>query len=188
MVEILAIDLQRGGTCRFDPEQRMADPQDILTVCSNLVNISTTTVPSDFERHKHIEVDELQLAHYSVKEYLTSDSVTGIVASFHIRTDPANVFIAEACLAYLSGFDETNLKDASAIARFPFAAYAAMFWSQHLRAAKDTTLLERANSLAIEMFSKKHALLTCVRLHNPDETWPQCNFEICTENIASPLY
>src|ERR1700737_3999508 len=55
IVEVIAIDIKDNHL--FDPENRLPDPQDILTICSSMVTITDS---------------ELRLAHFSVKEYLVS--------------------------------------------------------------------------------------------------------------------
>src|SRR2546421_1290710 len=55
VAEALAV---RIGTFTIDPDDRLMDPRDILTVCSSLV---TTTYDEKFN-------ETIRLAHYSVKE------------------------------------------------------------------------------------------------------------------------
>lgn len=77
MVEMLAIDLNSDSL--FSPEQRLPDSYDILTICSDLVSVTTGT-----ERDTSIETTEtqiLRLAHFYVKEYLISDRLEN--ASMH---------------------------------------------------------------------------------------------------------
>ncbi|KAI9871132.1 MAG: hypothetical protein M1830_003282, partial [Pleopsidium flavum] len=58
----------------YDPANRLSDPTDVLTICSSLVTL--TTRKGD-RSHEPEEVNELRLAHFSVKEYLISQRITG---------------------------------------------------------------------------------------------------------------
>lgn len=54
-----AIAVYGDGDPRFDPENRLPDPQDILAICSSLVTIAGV---------------EIKLAHFSVKEYCEKEN------------------------------------------------------------------------------------------------------------------
>jgi hypothetical protein len=53
----------------------------------------------------------VQFAHFSVKEFLTSDRLADIkadISRFHIRLEPAHTVIAQACLAILLQSDHDD--------------------------------------------------------------------------------
>jgi hypothetical protein len=81
VVEALAVTLNDHGA-RFEPEQRMPDPQDILRMCSSLVATSSSRT-FDSELLEGPEHCTIELAHFSVKEYLVSDVArNGRLSSF----------------------------------------------------------------------------------------------------------
>ncbi|KAH8800442.1 nucleoside phosphorylase domain-containing protein [Xylogone sp. PMI_703] len=71
VVDMLAVDVNNS---KFDPDDRMPDPQEISRYCSSLV-----VVVSQKEGSRSGN-DQLQLAHFSVKEYLTSDKIDKDIA------------------------------------------------------------------------------------------------------------
>lgn len=70
MVEVIAINTKES---RFNPENRLLDSRDLLTICSSLV-IVVLVMTKDNNRDS-IEIIELRLAHFSIKEYLISNRI-----------------------------------------------------------------------------------------------------------------
>jgi hypothetical protein len=68
MVDAIAVfpDL----TPAFEHENRMPRPREITRYCASLVTITSSKVKGSEE-----DIQELQLAHFSVKEYLVSDRI-----------------------------------------------------------------------------------------------------------------
>ena len=121
VVDALAVTAVDGP--RFDPDERYADPRDVLTRCSSLVSAT----------HE----DVLRLAHFSVKEYLVSDRLRGGRARLYaIIERDAHETIAETCLAYLLHFKTGNFPDDLTIPNYPLAEYAAYHWLDHIRPLK----------------------------------------------------
>jgi hypothetical protein len=90
LVEVLAVDIDRDEP-QFNPENRIPEPKDILSMCSTLVTTTNLT-------------EWLRLAHFSVKEYLLSDRIKSSKASaYSIDPISGNLFIAQTYLAYLLG-------------------------------------------------------------------------------------
>src|SRR5215471_2602161 len=77
--------------------------------------------------------DTLQLAHFSVKEYLTSKRIQdGPVSGFYLETHASHHTIAQMCLIYLLQFDKVDLFGSSdAFSTFPLTQYAAEHWAAH---------------------------------------------------------
>ena len=76
----------------------------------------------------------IQFAHFSVKEYLTSDRLAkakGAVSRFHVSMISAHTIVAQACLGVLLHFDENITEDD--LEDFPLAEYAAEQWVNHAR-------------------------------------------------------
>lgn len=78
----------------------------------------------------------VNLAHYSVKEFLTSKRISqGKAQCYGFEEVDANILIYNDCLAYLMEFDRLDLTPQHLI-EFPLARYAATYWTQHARMAE----------------------------------------------------
>ncbi|KAH7304657.1 hypothetical protein BKA65DRAFT_416184, partial [Rhexocercosporidium sp. MPI-PUGE-AT-0058] len=55
----------------FNSENRLPDPRDLLTICSSLVIIILVTAKGNNGASN--KITELELAYFSIKEYLISD-------------------------------------------------------------------------------------------------------------------
>jgi hypothetical protein len=77
----------------------------------------------------------VQLAHFSVLEYLVSDRIkSSTVSQYQINEITANTTISEICLAYLLQIGHENPPiSRSLYLQFPLLHYAATCWSEHLR-------------------------------------------------------
>lgn len=158
----------------YDPENGYPRPRELLSVCSGLVSTRIAKRRLGNEReNKQFEIEELRLAHFSVKEYLVSDRVNlGSASKYKLDEVTCHGILADLCISYLLHFEGgvydrqtgTKILDAEAqesrdeqletqsgglfeddhlCEQNPFAPYAAMSWSMHLRAARlnDTTPL-----------------------------------------------
>ena len=128
-VDIIAVDEEPNG--KFDPDNRLPDPRDILTICSSLVIITAR------ERADLTVTEELSLAYYSVKEYLISERISnGPAWRFEIAVEP-DVCIAYTCLLYLSYFQELDYPASGVpenfLTKFPLLNYVVHEWHHHAR-------------------------------------------------------
>jgi hypothetical protein len=74
----------------------------------------------------------IQFAHFSVKEYLTSNRLAEskeTISQFHVSMTQAHTIVAQACLGVLLHMDERITNDD--LGRFPLAMYAAKHWVGH---------------------------------------------------------
>jgi len=74
----------------------------------------------------------IQFAHFSVKEYLTSNRLAeskDTISRFHVSMTQAHTIVAQACLGFLLHMDESITEDD--LERFPLATYAAENWVGH---------------------------------------------------------
>ena len=126
LAEILAIDFNSGkdGIPVLNRDWRSDDERNgVLATCSSLIVVVERYV--DYEKTRVV-----QFAHFSVKEFLTSDRLANIeadISRFHIQLEPAHITIAQSCLAILlqpgqDGGGNSN----SALYR-----YAARHWVDH---------------------------------------------------------
>ncbi|KAH9036079.1 hypothetical protein EDB84DRAFT_1437750 [Lactarius hengduanensis] len=123
LAEVLALDFDstEGGIPVLNPAWRWDDEQQgVLSTCSSLI-----VVVGD----KSSKTRVVQFAHFSVKEFLTSDRLAKLAADisqFHIRPEPAHTVIAQACLAILLRSNCDMAESGS-----PLSHYAAQHWVDH---------------------------------------------------------
>ena len=118
VAEMLAVDLDDG---RYDPDQLLTDPMDILTICGSLVTLGADGA--------------LKLSHYSVQEYLLNKG-TWRDAEPHFRfLEPeADAAIAETCLVYLLSFKFSSREEMNAARpKHTLLRYSVNFWPEHYR-------------------------------------------------------
>ncbi|KAF9768888.1 hypothetical protein IL306_013759, partial [Fusarium sp. DS 682] len=123
-IEVLAtqIDQEPRG---FDVDGRLSLKADVLRYCPNLVIIAKVTNYAE-------TVEELHLAHFSVKEYLLEQ------AQFDLEN--ASTVISKTCLTYLvdiRGSHSTIRSD------FPMARYAAEYWTEYAASAETSEEIVR---------------------------------------------
>lgn len=183
VAEVIAIDVTTEPM--FDAERRFLDKRDILQVCSSLVTTVEVVKESAMGRETYTE---LRLAHFSVKEYLLSKRVQSGPASWYSITESdSNVYIGEACLAYLLHFDEPEFFSSNGMDEFPLARYASKYWFHHARyATKDTSTI---NDLTTELLvSGKHAYENMIWLYDPDSQRQESTVAKRSKPAPSPLY
>jgi hypothetical protein len=177
-VEVMAVDPE--GNPAFDPQNRMPEPKEISHYYASLVTVIARPV-----RSAGIEVvTELQLAHFSVKQYLTSDRLdTDYLQYFHIAAAKAS--ITKICLSYLLNL-ERDLSLLEIRRAFPLAQYCARYWMDYAAEVEndDKTVLK----MILEFFlspDKKYTI--CYQLYCPDQPWnDEPTYSYCTP--ALPLY
>lgn len=183
VAEVIAVEI--NGNPRFDPENRLPEPRDILTICSSLVTTATSRVNS--HKGDTYEIEELRLAHFSVKEYLVSDRILAGPASRYAITTCAEGQIAQTCLIYLLYFKGPTMLTSINIDNFRLAKYAAEYWTKHAQAAEDN--VARINQLSIELLRLKNdAYINWIRLFDPDSPWEGHDMTRSLGNVASPIY
>lgn len=156
VAEIVAINPFQGPIIDFD--NKLYDPQDVLTICSSLVSVipSTRGLLDRNTQEEKFAFKELRLAHYSVKEYLISNRVDGALAPMYsIDERLAHDAMAGFCIRYLLQFDQDDLGRGLPGSQYGllesalFAPYAARCWGRHFRtAAPDMLSSNHRNALA----------------------------------------
>lgn len=134
--EIVAFDTPNAA---FDVNRRLLNPLEVLTMCSSLL-VANETYYYDYDSgHRRVPITELRLAHFTVKDYLLSQSLQQSRHSYYsIEKKSANLEIAKACLIYLnmdqfsSGYQGRISQDAL-IREWPLLDYAARLCGHHLR-------------------------------------------------------
>ncbi|KAK1984922.1 LOW QUALITY PROTEIN: pfs domain-containing protein [Colletotrichum cereale] len=145
---------------RFNTKNRMPQPEEISIYCSSLVAVVTRA-----SKNGENEVKELQLAHFSVKEYLISDRLEQNISGA-FKELLARASIAEVCLSYLLDLDHClSLPEIGQ--SYPLAQYAARYWMSHAIQAKTGGVLQLIREFCLNKESSK----TCYRLYNIDMEW-----------------
>ena len=157
---------------RYDCERRLFDPRDVVKLFPSLVKVSP-------EERNHLEIlfphfkvfgvdgeatchsslsDILELSHKSVKDYLLMKIIqVGTSASLQLSVESSHAALAETAMAYLLQFDNgqffqgNEFLGSKLLEERPASMYAAIYWSEHLNAAKD----RRLGSLALKIFSNE---------------------------------
>ncbi|KAF4534640.1 uncharacterized protein LTHEOB_12918 [Lasiodiplodia theobromae] len=163
-----AITVKLDGSPRFDIKRRMPDHQEIAVYCSGLVTVISSQDKA---------VTEIQLAHFSVKEYLVSDQLmksaceedaAEMSVSRNLAEPLARGSIAEVCLEYL--FELKRDLPAKEIRQsFFLAQYSARYWIVHAIVAENGS--ETVRALASKLFLDGSFYKTWCRLYNPDRPW-----------------
>lgn len=125
------------GNPKFDPRNRAPDPMALLEECCSLVMVGEP----DWREGR----GEVRLAHYSVKEYLTSGEPKGYLSVYFQETE-AQASLTKVCLAYLSYLDNYELS---------FWHYSSQYWMVHARAAET---LDSIQDLILEFLSQSQAV------------------------------
>jgi len=124
LAEIFAVRFDKAAAPTFNADWRPVDASEaVLSACSSLISIVDVAGSQ-----------VVQFAHFSVKEFLTSERLANSekpLSSYHILPEPAHSTLARASLSVLLQLDDKI--DRNAIRRFPLAPYAARYWVDHAR-------------------------------------------------------
>jgi hypothetical protein len=135
IVDALSVNFSDG--LNFDPSDRYIDPQDILMRCSSLVTINWYGV---------------QLAHFSVKEYLVASRIQNSVAhTYAVNIPDAIELVAKTCLASLLQFQTIDYLDYQVVSSYSLAFYAAQHWVDHVRDRGDA-ISDDLQALTLKLF------------------------------------
>jgi ankyrin repeat protein len=174
--EFLAFDFDevREGIPKLKAGWRLDDPEaGVLSACSSLVAV----VPDHVS-----EAHAVQFAHFSVKEFLTSDRLASShdpISRFHIPLPLAHTTIAQVSLGVLLQVNN----DGRVQNRSPLAEYAARYWVDHARFGKVSS------HLILRLFDPSEPYFTrWLQLHDIDDGWDQSTDYSKTEPRGTPLY
>lgn len=157
---MIAVNVEENGL-RFNTQDRMPNPADIVGYCSTLAVLVRRQT-----RHGRT-IEEIQLAHFSVKDYLTSDSLPGNLVR-HFDEISARSSMAQVCLAYLledkPGRTVDQIRD-----EFPFSQYAAGYWAIHAQVSEHQS--NHVLALEKELLSSQRSLRSWLDLCDPECFW-----------------
>ncbi|KAK8064712.1 hypothetical protein PG994_007350 [Apiospora phragmitis] len=157
-VDALAVDT--SSQPRFDAANRTVIPEKIATYCAGLVIL----VKRQAEDNK-TTVTEIQLAHFSVQEYLTSGRLEGSIAN-DLQETAARLSIMTVCLSYLldMGYPYTI---SGARQQYPMAQYSTRYWAQNAAVIEGS---DKQVAIVKEYFSHWTAFEFGYRLYRPDRS------------------
>lgn len=155
LAEALAVRPDEEPSLRV--ENRFEDPLDIFAICSGLIVRSTPTRNSDYRQYGQNDDEsfEVQLSHFSVKEYLISDRVLDDYKAELERTY-ANASIAETCLAYMMHFEDNDTMNShiSYLNRsetYPLLRYASTYWPVHTKVSEQSNRAKNITDMALKL-------------------------------------
>ena len=134
LAEVLALDFDGAveGIPVLNKDWRWDDKQQgVLSTCSSLIAVVDGFLGTRI----------VQFAHFSVKEYLTSDRLASLkadISRFYIRLEPAHTTITQACLAILLQPDYSDKAECAS----PLSHYAARHWVEHAQIGDVSLRLE----------------------------------------------
>ncbi len=160
------------ATVPFDMDNRFQSAGDILHVLSGLVIIQikgTLSYEDDFYAAGYDDDTSpiVRLAHFSVKEYLTSSRISsGPAAIFSLDESLSSRMILESCLSYFEQytctrsktFEEYDLDD------FPLLSYSSEYWPSHATSQLQPSTID----LLSKCLSTRHWLASWMTAMN---TW-----------------
>ncbi|EXA53719.1 hypothetical protein FOVG_01436 [Fusarium oxysporum f. sp. pisi HDV247] len=145
-IEVIATDIDQEPR-GFDVNGRLSLKADVLRYCPGLVIIAKATKYGE-------TVEELHLAHFSVKEYLLEQALFNL--------ENASITISKTCLTYL-----TDIRGSDNMIRrnFPMARYAAEFWMDYAISAETSEDIVRTT---VSFLRDKTAFHRWCRLYQAD--------------------
>jgi hypothetical protein len=148
VAEVVAIDAKRDPA--FDRDEILEDPLEVLNICSSLITFNDT---HENDENKAVKRQVVELAHYSVKEYLVSDRISaGRAARYSMRDNVCHDTITASCLSYLLQFQEPQLRS-DTLQSYHLAFYSATFWPRHAKKASERT--KETNEAIMRITCKK---------------------------------
>jgi ankyrin repeat protein len=194
VAEATAVSLE---TQCFTPEERFPDPYNLLEFCSSLVSlVSPGDAWSDWRREgifrfsqPPADVQVLQFAHFSVKEYLLSDRTQkSIPCALRINEHLSHSHIAQTSLLYLLDFNNGKRVSQFDHKEFPFLEYSALHWTTHL-SVMDPSDHHSIEPLILRLFDpmKEGNLLNYLNLYDPSRA-SACSKGYKELNIGPPRH
>ena len=160
LAEILAVRFDAGVLPQFNTSWRLGDAEEaVLSACSSLITITNL----DGARI-------VQFAHFSVKEFLTSDRLaTGCedLSPYHVVPKLAHSILARSSLSVLLQLDDHINKDS--IRNFPLTGYAARYWFVHGQFENVSLTIREATERLFDQ--EKPHFAAWVWVHDIDDPW-----------------
>lgn len=200
LLEVTGIVLEDDNP-RFDKDEVLQDLRDILRICLSLVSIvpaaqdsngsgdeseTEDSLPAGSDASLEVEVKCIRLAHFSVKEYLTS--ARPCIKSFSLPEKESNDILATCCLVYLLRFEGEEWDDPECEAKFPLARYAAVHWTKHARISDCQS--QQQQDLCTKLFTERlPAYRSWNRFYDLSCNWSEtCDIRREIHEFPNPLF
>ncbi|KAH0360732.1 ankyrin repeat protein, partial [Aureobasidium melanogenum] len=169
-VDAIAVNITDAERPFFEPDYRTPIPSDIIISCSSLVMIERVDQISH-DNYRQV----LQLAHFSVQQYLKSDNVDPSWKDF-LSEPHAKASNAKLCLAYCFELDRYGIEDDGLdyddeyLEQRPFTNTAAVQWTQYAVQveAQDGRLLAMIGDFLLSD-KRERARLNWLRLRDAED-------------------
>ncbi|KAI9847491.1 MAG: hypothetical protein M1837_002392 [Sclerophora amabilis] len=145
----------------------------IFEVLSSLVTENVRPEDSYDRAYKWPRIWEVKLAHFSVKEYITSERIRHSQASaYGLQETSAQRFITKSCLVYILNYSESLNKTLSYkdLEEFPLLDYACRKWYDRVREESFRDCQE-THSLAVRLLTSDTAMSDWLQVYVPDGFW-----------------
>ncbi|KAK1993616.1 purine and uridine phosphorylase [Colletotrichum falcatum] len=150
-IDAIAVRLEEERP--FDPSYRMPNPTEIRKLCPGLAVLVETPSSTSTD-------SVLQLAHFTVKEYLLHHDIEGF------REVEPSISISKTCLFYLKSVEEDQAHKMTN--QFPLARYAAEIWMDHTKAAEASNDIVAAS---VSFLQNETWFRVWGRLFDPQREW-----------------
>lgn len=130
----------------LDDDLKPLDVEGFIDLCSDLVTKTSST--ETFRSSDNIVV---QLAHYSVREFLTRDTIRrGSSSRFALEKELTHAYLTKSCLLYFQQNEKLHSSDISAA--YPLLHYAGRYWLEHMQSAGRLAETPTLQSMLKSMF------------------------------------
>ncbi len=178
LAEILAVRFGAGALPQLNTGWRLGNAEEaVLSACSSFITVNNVNGSRI-----------VQFAHFSVKEFLTSDRLATAsedLSRYHVVPHLAHATLARASLGVLLHLDDRIDKDS--IRHFPLADYAARHWFEHGRFEGVSLTIRDATERLFDR--EKPHFSAWVWIYDLDDTWRESMPTKHPERPeAAPLY
>lgn len=170
------IAVETTEPARLNKDRRFQDYNDINEICPGFTSLN---VAADNK------LPTVQIAHFSVQEYLESDRIRhGKATIFALTSVIAHEEITQICLIYLL---EPNLSSPELgpdiQEEYPLAKFAAKCWYDHYKST--ATPAPKSDTLISRLFQHEDSFKTWIELHDMDDSDEEHGDKFRT---TSPIY
>ena len=185
-------------------KRRLQNFSDLHTICPGLIDINLDASQAT-ETDLEVPTPTVQIAHFSVQEYLESERIRHQKAAiFSLTSFTAHSEIAQICLVYLLEHGLSSLRlDLSSLRlplsnlhlnkdileKFPLAKFSAMYWNQHYQKIVQPTT--RLNDSVLRLFQNRDSFVNWIELHDVDQPRYRQLYnhsERKSNDVAAPIY
>lgn len=140
-----------------------------------------------------VNLGEVKLAHFSVKEYLLSDRIKKSTASFFATNEHlAHSALAQTCIAYLLIFQQPGsvLYPVTTAGPFPLHLYAVEHTTSHLSSTRNDLCTAVQALLFSLFFPEGKALTHWIQMYDPTQPWlrVRASSHSTVVEVATPFY